>query len=115
MATVATRSRLWLVFPPPMQPEILRGVLADQFFQGRGVALGQQPRVFGGAGELSGLDDLGAADLVAKAGADASRDADDHGCLVLDSQQCDGLVRRGRPAEELHEHPPLPGVLVRQH
>ena len=97
-----------------MEPEVLIGVSADDLLEGRGVALGEEPGVVGGPGPLVGLEQLGAADLVAEAGADPTGVAHHDGGLMLDGHQGDGLVGRGGPAEEVDEHPALAGVLVGQ-
>ena len=107
-------SRLRLMLPPPMEPEILRRVLADQPLEGRREPLGEHADVVGRAGKLGGIDHVFAADLVAEARPDPPRDADDDGRLVLDRQQRDRLVGRGGPAEEIDVKPALAGVLVGQ-
>src|SRR4051812_16138875 len=76
--------RLRPVLPAAMEPEVLVGVASDRGLEGGGEALGEEAGVVGGAGEFVGVDDLGAADLVAEAGADPSRVADGDRGAVLD-------------------------------
>ena len=56
------------MFPAAMEPEVLRRVLEDQPFEGRGEALGEEPDVVGRAGQGRGVDDILAAQLVAECG-----------------------------------------------
>src|SRR5579883_2668402 len=59
-----------LILPAPMEPQVLGRVLADEAFEGRGEALGQDADVVGRAGQVGGVDDVLAADLVAEPGPD---------------------------------------------
>src|SRR5207249_2576476 len=86
---------LGLMLPPPMEPEVLGRVLEDEAFQGRGESLREDANISGSAGQGGGVDDILTADLVAKAGADPPRDADDDRRLVLNGQERNRLVGRG--------------------
>ena len=97
-----------------MEPQVLGRVLADQPLEGavkRWVRMRTSSAV---PVELGGVDDVFAADLVAEARADPPRDADGDGCLVLDRQQRDRLVRRGGLTEKVDKEPALAGVLIGQ-
>lgn len=102
------------MLPAPVQPEILRRRFAYHPLQRRGEPLRDGRHGIGPVGVVLRQDNVLDPGPEAEWLADAAGAADHQRDLVLQAQQCDRLVRRGRAAKEVHEQAALAGVLVAQ-
>jgi len=90
-------------FPAAVNPPVLAWVLADDVFQGLGVALGDVAEGVGLGFPVVGVDDVLGADGESKLVVEAARVADHDRDVVLHRQQTDGFVGAGLAAEEIDE------------
>ena len=64
------------MLPPPMQPQVLRRILADQPLEGGRVTLSENADIIRTAFQFRGIDHVFAEEFVSEARADPARDAD---------------------------------------
>jgi len=95
------RLRLRLMFPATVQPEVLLRGQPNQLFQARRESLRDRLHCVGLVGVFARLNHVLNDDLIASV---EPRHTDHHHRhVVLQSHQCDCLMRRGGTSEKVHE------------